>query len=42
MTDHHIEKRKSVIVEDINTCQAGIDRLLNKYEFYYYGFNHND
>ena len=31
-----------IIVEDINTCQAGIDRLLHKYEFYYYGFNHND
>ena len=30
------------IVEDKNTCQAGIDRLLNKYEFYHYGFDHND
>ena len=29
------------IVEDKNTCQAGIDRLLNKYEFYHYGFDHN-
>ena len=32
----------STIVEDKNTCQAGIDRLLNKYEFYHYGFDHND
>ena len=28
--------------EDKTTCQAGIDRLLNRYECYHYGFNHND
>ena len=35
-------KKLCIIVEDKNTCQAGIDRLLNKYEFYHYGFDHND
>ena len=36
------QTKKATIVEDKNTCQAGIDRLLNKYEFYHYGFDHND
>ncbi len=27
--------------EDKTTCQAGIDRLLNRYECYHYGVNHN-
>ena len=38
----HIRYNVATIVEDKNTCQAGIDRLLNKYEFYHYGFDHND